>query len=50
MDSTKESATIRTSGYKHFCLDIRDKDMYPELRSMQIVINNAGTQNEMTLT
>lgn len=42
----KGCATIEHPDYKHYCLDIRDKEMYPELPPMQIVINNAGVQNE----
>ena len=32
--------------YTHFCLDIRDKKQYPSLAPFDIVINNAGVQNE----
>lgn len=42
----RRESTIEHPDYKHYCLDIRDKEMYPELPPMQIVINNAGVQNE----
>ena len=41
----KNAATIVQPGYTHFCLDIRNKDSYPELPPVDILINNAGTQN-----
>ena len=41
----KNAATITQPGYTHFCLDIRDKDSYPELPPVDILINNAGTQD-----
>ena len=39
----KNAATIVQPGYTHFCLDIRNKDSYPELPPVDILINNAGT-------
>ena len=41
----RKEPTIEHPDYKHYCLDIRDKEMYPELQPMQIVINNAVVQN-----
>ena len=41
----KNAATIVQPGYTHFCLDIRNKDSYPELPPVDILINNAGTQD-----
>ena len=41
----KNAATITQPGYTHFCLDIRDKDSYPELPPVDILIDNAGTQD-----
>ena len=41
----KNAATITQPGYTHFCLDIRNKDSYPELPPVDILINNAGTQD-----
>ena len=42
----KKSSAISHNNYTHFCLDIREKDFYPDLPGMQVVINNAGVQNE----
>jgi len=32
--------------YTHYQLDVRDKKSYPEINDINILINNAGTQNE----
>lgn len=42
----KDDATIHHPEYTHFCLDIRDKSSYPELPSVDILINNAGMQDK----
>ncbi len=44
IDRREES--IQKDGYTHICMDIRDKAKYPELEPFDIVINNAGVQNE----
>lgn len=44
IDRREES--IQKNGYTHICMDIRDKAKYPELEPFDIVINNAGVQNE----
>lgn len=44
IDRREES--IQNDGYTHICRDIRDKSEYPELEPFDIVINNAGVQNE----
>ena len=44
-DLTSE-ASISQDSYTHFCLDIRDREQYPALAPFDIVINNAGVQNE----
>ena len=44
IDRREES--IQKDGYTHICMDIRDKAKYPELQPFDIVINNAGVQNE----
>ena len=33
-------------GYEHFRVDVRNVDDFPELEDIDIVVNNAGTQNE----
>lgn len=39
-------ATMNHENYTHICMDIRDKAQYPALEPFDIVINNAGVQNE----
>ena len=38
--------SIHHVNYKHFWLDVRDRVNYPFLPPIDIIINNAGTQNE----
>ena len=38
--------TISHENYKHYLIDIRDYQFYPEIEDVNILINNAGTQNE----
>lgn len=42
----RKEASIAQEHYTHFWLDIRDKEQYPDLAPFDIVINNAGVQNE----
>lgn len=42
----RNESAIEHPDYIHYRLDIRDKQLYPKLPPMQIVINNAGVQNE----
>ena len=39
-------AGITHKKYTHFCLDIRDYEQLPDITGIQILINNAGTQND----
>ena len=39
-------SSIEDRNYQHYRLDVRDRDNFPQLDSINIVINNAGTQNE----
>lgn len=39
-------ATIINNNYTHYKCDIRDYDKLPEITDVDILINNAGTQNE----
>lgn len=41
----KENPSIIHENYQHFCLDIRDKEAYPKLPCVNVLINNAGVQN-----
>ena len=42
----RREASIQHDCYTHICMDIRDKTQYPELAPFDIVVNNAGVQNE----
>lgn len=39
-------ASINHSAYTHYVCDVRDWDHLPQIDGVQILINNAGTQNE----
>ena len=42
----RNEASITSDGYTHFILDIRETERLPEIEDVEILINNAGTQNE----
>lgn len=42
----RQSASIKNESYTHYQLDIRDYAFLPEIQGVNILINNAGTQNE----
>ena len=42
----RKESSISHESYTHFVCDVRDRDMLPELDGVEILINNAGTQNE----
>lgn len=42
----RKGSAVSHENYTHFCLDIRDKAAYPKLPHMNIVVNNAGVQNQ----
>lgn len=42
----RRCASIFNDKYVHFTCDIRDKESLPEIKDVEILINNAGTQNE----
>lgn len=42
----RQQASIEHSNYMHHQLDIRNSDNLPELQGINVLINNAGTQNE----
>lgn len=42
----RQQASIEHSNYTHYQLDIRDSDKLPEIQGINVLINNAGTQNE----
>ena len=42
----RQAAAIVHGNYRHDQMDVRDYDALPELPNVDILINNAGTQNE----
>ena len=42
----RKESSIKKDGYTHFVCDVRDYDNLPFLQNIEILINNAGTQNE----
>ena len=42
----RQAQTVEDTAYTHFQCDIRDKEHLPEIEDVEILINNAGTQNE----
>ena len=42
----RQESSIDNEKYTHYVCDVRDKDNLPEIDSVDILINNAGTQNE----
>lgn len=42
----RQESTISSAQYTHYAVDVRDRDNLPVLEGIEILINNAGTQNE----
>ena len=42
----RQDAAITHSAYTHYCCDVRNRDNLPAIEDVEILINNAGTQNE----
>ncbi len=42
----RQDSTIENSSYTHYKCDVRDRENLPEIDGVEILINNAGTQNE----
>ena len=42
----RQEATLKQEGYTHYQMDVRDYDKLPEVSNINVLINNAGTQNE----
>ena len=42
----RQEDTIKNENYTHYQQDVRDYDTLPEIEDVEILINNAGTQNE----
>lgn len=45
----RQTASIIHENYTHFTCDVRDYDRLPEVKDVEILINNAGTQNEQDI-
>ena len=45
----RQIGSIDHANYTHYRLDIRDYDNLPDIKDVQILINNAGTQNEQDI-
>lgn len=41
----REEASVEDKSYTHYRIDIRDYDRLPDIEGVNILINNAGTQN-----
>ena len=42
----REKSTIDNDNYEHYQVDVRDYEHLPNLSEVNVLINNAGTQNE----
>ena len=42
----RQGSSIHSKNYTHYVLDVREKEKLPEIDGVEILINNAGTQNE----
>ena len=42
----RQGASISHGAYSHYTCDVRDREKLPQLDGVEILINNAGTQNE----
>ncbi|MBQ9117445.1 MAG: SDR family oxidoreductase, partial [Clostridia bacterium] len=42
----RQQSGIEHAAYTHFVCDVRERDKLPDVDSVDILINNAGTQNE----
>ena len=42
----RQPQSINDPGYTHYTVDIRDRENLPDVDGVEILINNAGTQNE----
>jgi NAD(P)-dependent dehydrogenase (short-subunit alcohol dehydrogenase family) len=45
----RNTSSIDSEFYTHYACDIRDYDALPEIPGVQVLINNAGTQNEQDI-
>ena len=45
----RQPASIVDEGYTHYQCDVRDYERLPDLTGINILVNNAGTQNEQDI-
>ncbi len=45
----RQAASIEQANYTHFRCDVRDYDNLPDVEGVEILINNAGTQNQQDI-
>lgn len=45
----RQAASIIHENYTHFTCDVREYDLLPDVQDVEILINNAGTQNEQDI-
>ena len=45
----RQAASIQDAGYTHHQVDVRDYANLPQISGVQILINNAGTQNQQDI-
>ena len=45
----RQQSTLSHENYTHFVCDVRDREHLPEIDDVEILINNAGTQNEQDI-
>lgn len=42
----RQNKSIEHPAYTHYVCDVRDRDNLPQIEEVEILVNNAGTQNE----
>lgn len=42
----RQEASVEHPDYVHYVCDVRDTDLLPSVEGVQVLVNNAGTQNE----
>ncbi len=42
----RQAPSIENGRYTHYVCDVRDREALPEITDVEILVNNAGTQNE----
>lgn len=45
----RQQASLQQDNYIHYQVDVRDQDNLPDIQGVNILINNAGTQNEQDI-